>query len=63
MKTIQSEVIEKGLKRFDKDELEKLNTKRSARPKEAFSRREIEELMGTKRPTYRRVGGAIRNNR
>lgn len=62
MRTIQSEVIEKGLKRFDREESEKMKINSSKRQKEAFSRREIEELMGNNRPTYRRVGGAIRNN-
>ena len=60
MNTIQTEVIEKGLKQARRDELEKLSTNTSKRPKEEFSRREIEELMGTKRDTFKRHRGSIR---
>jgi len=30
------------------------------KPAEVLSRRDIEELMGTRRDTYKRVGGAVR---
>lgn len=63
MGTIQSELIEKGLKQARIQEVEKESTKRSKKEKERFSRREIEDLMGCNRQTYRRVGGAIRRKR
>lgn len=31
--------------------------------KKKFIRKKIEELMGTNRPTYIRVGGSVRNKR
>lgn len=30
------------------------------KPDEVLSRRDLEELMGTRRDTYKRVGGAVR---
>jgi hypothetical protein len=63
MKTIQSELVGKGFADVLKQEIEKENSKTSKKRKETFSRKEIEELMGTNRPTYRRVGGAVRNKR
>ena len=61
MRTIQSEFIEKGLKQVERDVLKDRQANISNRKKETFTRREIEELMGCNRQTYRRVGGAIRN--
>ncbi|MER2172083.1 MAG: hypothetical protein ABS938_15805 [Psychrobacillus psychrodurans] len=63
MRTIQSEVIEKGLKQVDRDDLRNGQANISNNQKETFSRRELEDLMGCYRPTYRRVGGAVRNKR
>lgn len=63
MRTIQSEFIGKGLKQVDRDELRNRQANISNKQKETFSRRELEDLMGCNRPTYRRVGGAVRNKR
>jgi len=59
----QMKVIEKGLKQVDTGELKNRQANTSNKKKETFSRREIEELMGCNRPTYRRVGGAVQNKR
>ena len=63
MRTIQTEFIEKGLKQVDRDVLKNERTNIRNKQKETFSRRELEELMGCNRQTYRRVGGAVRNKR
>ncbi|MEK5148783.1 hypothetical protein MKX53_17520 [Psychrobacillus sp. FSL K6-4615] len=63
MRTIQTEFIEKGLKQVDRDVLKNERANISNNQKETFSRRELEDLMGCNRPTYRRVGGAVRNKR
>lgn len=63
MRTIQSEVIEKGLKQIDRDVLKNERANISIKQKETFSRRELEDLMGKNRQVYRRVGGAVRNKR
>ncbi|MFJ8064888.1 hypothetical protein ACIQYS_09665 [Psychrobacillus sp. NPDC096426] len=63
MGTLQTELIEKGLKQANMGKLVNPNTKTSKKRKETLSRREIEDLMGCNRQTYRRVGGAIRNKR
>ena len=55
--------IEKGLKQVDRDVLKNGQSNMSNKLKETFSRRELEDLMGCNRPTYRRVGGAVRNKR
>ncbi|KQL35812.1 hypothetical protein [Psychrobacillus sp. FJAT-21963] len=59
MGTIQSGLIEKGLKHVLIQEIEKENT-RSKREKERFSCRELEDLMGCNRDTYKRVRGAVK---
>lgn len=63
MRTIQTELVEKGLKNAQINEVDKENSKTSKRVKESLTRREIEELMGCNRQTYKRVGGAVRNKR
>lgn len=63
MRTIQSEVIEKGLKQVDRDVLKNERANIRKKRKETLTRKEIEELMGCNRQTYRRVGGAVRNKR
>lgn len=63
MRTIQSEVIEKGLKQVNRDDLRDGQANISIKKKETLTRKEIEELMGCNRQTYRRVGGAVRNKR
>lgn len=60
MRTIQSEVIEKGLKQVDRDDLRNGQTNMSNKQKETFSRRELEDLMGCNRDTYKRVRGAVK---
>lgn len=56
MRTIQTELVQKGLSKKIKGQASKRR-----QPKMQMSRLEIEELMGTKRPTYRRVRGAFRS--
>ncbi|MBD7944728.1 hypothetical protein H9650_11435 [Psychrobacillus sp. Sa2BUA9] len=63
MGTLQTELIEKGLKRPLRQGIVKKNTSTSKQNKERFSRREIEDLMGCNRQVYKRVGGAVRNKR
>jgi len=59
----QTKFIEKGLKQVKRDVLKNGQANISHKLKETFSRRELEDLMGCNRPTYRRVGGAVRNKR
>lgn len=59
MRTLQNELREKGL---CNKEVQSTKTK-SSKNKSKLSRREVEELMGRYRPTYRRVNGAIRSNK
>lgn len=46
MRTLQTELVQKGLCKV------KGKTSKRRQPKKQMSRQEIEELMGTKRPTY-----------
>lgn len=56
MRTIQSQLQEKGLVAPSKEK-----DKKESRPKEKLSQRDIRELMGMHTPTYRRgKGGAMR---
>jgi response regulator of citrate/malate metabolism len=56
MRTIQAELIEKGLKQADTQEI----NKESKNPKERLSEQELKELMGSNRDTFKRHRGAIR---
>ncbi len=60
MRTIQSEFIEKGLKRVDRDVLKNGQANISNKQKETFSRRALEDLMGCNRDTYKRVRGSVK---
>lgn len=60
MRTIQSEVIEKGLKQVDRDDLRNGQANISNKHKETLTRKEIEELMGCNRDTYKRVRGSVK---
>lgn len=61
MRTIQQQLIEKGLSNSRERVGEKPNAKTSNKPKEQLSQWELAELMGSNRDTFRRVkGGAIR---
>ena len=60
MGTLQTELIEKGLKTAFGQEIDKKNIRSSKRAKERFSRREIEDLMGCNRAIYVKRGGTIR---
>lgn len=55
MRTLQTELIQKGL---SKEENNRASKRRQ--PKEKLSQREIEELMGIRRSTYKRVNGSFR---
>ncbi|MEK4425377.1 hypothetical protein [Solibacillus sp. FSL K6-1523] len=59
MRTLRSEIVRHGLCNKEK----KVATKRRPPPpkkKEVLSTREIEDLMGMRRDTFKRVNGAIR---
>lgn len=55
MRTIQSEIQKHGLLS------NQMNTKVAPKLKEKLSKRDLEELMGTRRQTYKRVRGAYRS--
>lgn len=55
MRTLRSELVEKGLVDPDKVTVVKKN-----KVKESFSDRELRDLMGTNRQTYKRKNGAVR---
>ena len=56
VRTLQDQLVKKGLvKKTDK------KARTTHVPKETFSKREIEELMGIKRPTYHKVKGSFRS--
>ena len=50
MRTIQTELVQKGLSKEVKGQASKRR-----QPKKEMSQREIEELMGVRRSTYKRV--------
>lgn len=56
-RTIQNQLIEKGLSKKKQQKPKKHNRKN-----EKMSKQEIEELMGVRRPTYRRNRGAFRQS-
>ncbi|MBM7607558.1 hypothetical protein JOD29_000802 [Lysinibacillus composti] len=57
-RTLQEQLVEKGL---SKKPLKKRKQKRRSRNNDSkMSRKDIEELMGIRRPTYKRNKGAIR---
>lgn len=58
MKTLQEQLIEKGLSTVKIKVVDKV-----AKPKEILTKRDIEELMGCHRPTYRKVNGVTKRNR
>lgn len=63
MRTLREQFIEKGIV-VSVSAKEVAGTNRSKKPIEKLSRRELEELMGSNRDTFRRAkGGAIRRNR
>lgn len=54
MRILQTELIQKDIYKKTKEE------EKQQHNHEKMSRREIEELMGVKRPTYKRNKGAFR---
>lgn len=61
MKTIQEQLIEKGLVQPVKRDIKQKDTETSKKRNERLSERELAELMGINRQTYRRgPSGAIR---
>ncbi|PIC81046.1 hypothetical protein CSV75_04505 [Sporosarcina sp. P18a] len=61
MKSIQEQLIEKGLVQPVKREIEKKDTRTSKKRYERLSERDLRELMGENMPTYGRArGGAYR---
>lgn len=54
MRTIQSVVIEKGLKHADRDVMKNKQVNISDKKKGTLTRIEIEDLMGCNRETYER---------
>lgn len=60
-KSLQEQLIEKGLVQPVKQGIEKKDTRASKKRNERLSEWELAELMGTNRPTYgRKKGGAFR---
>lgn len=55
MRTLQTELVQKGLTKEGKGQASKRR-----QPKKKMRQREIEELMGIRRSTYKRVKGAYR---
>ncbi|MFE3576881.1 hypothetical protein [Lysinibacillus sp. NPDC059133] len=55
MRTLQTELVQKGLSK----KVERQASKRR-QPNKQMSQKEIEELMGVRRSTYKRVNGAFR---
>lgn len=61
MKSIQEQLIEKGLVQPVKREIEQKDTRASKKHNERLSKWELRELMGENMPTYgRKKGGAYR---
>lgn len=61
MKTLQDQLIEKGLSRPRTREIDQKNTRTREERSEQLTSREWAEIMGTNRPTYgRKKGGAFR---
>ena len=61
MKSLQEQLIEKGLVQPVKREIEKKNTRTSKKRNERLSERDLRDLMGSNMPTYGRArGGAYR---
>lgn len=58
MRTLQEQLIEKGLSTKKVLVVDKV-----VKPKEFLSKRDIEELMGCNRPTYRKVNGVTKRKR
>lgn len=58
MRTLQEQLIEKGL-----STKKVLLVDKVVKPKETLSKRDIEELMGCHRPTYRKVNGVTKRKR
>lgn len=63
MRTMQDQLVEKGIVVSLSAKEDAAETKISKRPKEKLSRRELEELMGVNRETYQKQGGAYRRRR
>lgn len=61
MRTLKSELIDKGLHKAFKQQTARKNIVTRDKPQERLSDRDWAELMGTNRPTYARgKGGAFR---
>lgn len=61
MRTLQSQLIEKGLSQRAGREIDRKSTKVRGKQEEQLTDRDLAYLMGTKRPTYgRKKGGAFR---
>lgn len=58
MRTLQKQLIEKGL-----TTKKVLVIDKAVKPKESLTKRDIEELMGCHRPTYRKVNGVTKRKR
>ncbi len=56
VRTLQTEIVQKGLSKKEQGQA----SKRRQPKKSKMSRREVEELMGINRDTYKRVNGSVR---
>ena len=60
MRTLQEQLIEKGLSQVAGREIERKDTRARDKREERLTDRELAELMGVNRDIYTRRGGAIR---
>ncbi|WP_432358816.1 hypothetical protein [Sporosarcina sp. UB5] len=60
MRTLQDQLIEKGLSRQRTGEIDRKNTRTRVKQSEQLTDRDLRELMGVNRDIYTRRGGAIR---
>lgn len=59
-RTLQEQLIKNGL--ANKPMKKRRRKNKIKKSKEQLSKRELEELMGMRRPTYRRKNGVIKQN-
>ncbi|MEK4228951.1 hypothetical protein [Solibacillus sp. FSL H8-0538] len=60
MRTLQSELARNGLGKSKTNKKTATKRRQPSKQKEKLSRRDVEDLMGIRRDTFKRVGGAIR---
>lgn len=63
MRTMRDQLVEKGIVVSLSAKEDVADKKVSKKPKEILTDRELAELMGVNRETYKKVGGAYRRRR